>query len=133
MAAPNPPTEAPETHPAGYFLDPVSGEKVFARDGMTFVKAKGSDELWTVPNAQAGQKLLTGDFVPATADDVHARDLEKKHGGVVGKIKTGAESLAAGAFDAAVSPVTGASSLYSAATGKEDALKDVSGRKLLEN
>ncbi len=97
----------------------------FVRGGKAFLK-DAAGNLTTHDPSKVADRVLSGRYSPATAEDVQARDAEKTSG--VGAL---AESAAAGAYDAAVAPVTALGAVYSAATGNEDPTAPLSGRALM--
>lgn len=123
--------------PGQYYRDPVSGKRVFMRDGKVFLK-DGSGNLTTVSAQVAGDKILSGARTPATAEDVAQRDLEKKAGGAG---RAFVEGAATGFFDVAGAiprVAAGVGGMISDATLGTDIGADplgdaLSGRKVLEN
>lgn len=103
----------------------MAGVSTFVRDGKAFLK-DASGNLTTHDPSKVGDRILSGRYTPATADDVRARDAEKTSG-----LAAFGEAAAAGAYDAAVAPATIPAAVMSKLAGTEDPTAPLSGRAIM--
>lgn len=80
------------------FIDPRTGKPVFIREGRAFLKDSAGNLFRVNPDAAADQ-ILSGQFEPASPDEVHRRDVAKRAGDSAA-LAFG-EGAVTGAFDAA--------------------------------
>ena len=83
----------------------------------------------------AESAVASGDYRPVTPGQVEAYDKAKKHGTAGAMLKTGAESLAAGAIDVVTGPgqILGAAGEAAGLIPRGETRKALGGRQVLEN
>src|SRR5436190_1496808 len=114
---------------APQYLKTAAGP-TFARDGKAFVRSRDG-KLFQVAPGEADATFASGDYLPASAEDVAKHDVDKANGTLGAKAKTFAESAAAGAIDVIQAPIAAPIRLGAAALGFEDPLKGTGGRDTL--
>lgn len=115
------------------YVDTKSGP-TYVRGGTAFLRDKAHPgQLAQVDAAQAEEALSGPDYLPATAEDVAAADVKAANSTLGAKIATTAEAAGAGFIDAVQAPLAAPARLGAALAGKEDPLKNISGRATIEN
>ncbi|HYQ03724.1 MAG TPA: hypothetical protein VER96_33855 [Polyangiaceae bacterium] len=104
----------------------------FVKDGKAYLRDADGHVFKTDPSAAAA-KIAEGDRFAITAEEYAQHERDKKAQTTGAQIKTGLESAAAGAIDAAQAPIALPLRANAALWGDADPLKDISGRKTVEN
>jgi hypothetical protein len=117
---------------ADSFVNQATGQTVLFDDGRAVLRSRDTGKLYRVTPEQAQQDLLSGDFAPATRDEVEKRKNELTHGGVGSQAQTFGEAFAGQAIDVAMSLPRLLSFAGSKATGAQDPLEGFSGKNLLK-
>src|SRR6185369_13477323 len=76
----------------------------FSRDGRAFVRSRDG-KLSTVDPSEANAAFESGDYLPASAEDVAKHDVDKANSTLGAKAKTFVESAASAAIDTAQAPI----------------------------
>lgn len=129
------------------FIDQRTGKPIFIREGKAYLKDQAGNIFRVNPDASA-ERILSGEFEPASMEDVQRRDIAKRAGD--SPVRAFGEAAAAGAFDAAtavgrvgaeavsqITPAFGSAPAPGETPGQERQLAEraptgVSGRDVLE-
>jgi hypothetical protein len=113
------------------YLETKAGP-TFVRDGKAFVRTRDG-ALSQVDPGGAQQLFESGEYLPASAEDVSRADIKAANSTLGAKAKTFAESAAAGAIDAAQAPIALPLRANAALWGDKDPLEGLGGRAVVES
>lgn len=116
---------------APQYLKTAAGP-TYSRDGKAFLRTR-EGALSTVAPGEADAAFASGEYLPATAEDVAKHDIAKANSTLGAKVRTGLESTAAGVIDVLQAPIAAPVALGAAALGVRNPLAGTSGRDTLEN